>query len=112
MFRHRGLRFSVGSPQYVGAGAARCVGMEIGYGALGAARRIHLVEADVQSDGAGHQQVVVTAGYRAVRSVGAPFVGEIFVETVLVPLRVQPSRITFTRVATIAGLVEMLVWNP
>ena len=107
MFRHRGLRFSVGSPQYVGAGAARCVGMEIGYGALGAARRIHLVEADVQSDGAGHQQVVVTAGYRAVRSVGAPFVGEIWSRSVY-----SPSRITFTRVATIAGLVEMLVWNP
>ena len=50
---------------------------------------VHFVEADVQADGACHQQVVVVAVNGAVSAVGLTLVGEVFVKTADVALGVQ-----------------------
>lgn len=53
------------------------------------ARRVHLVEADMQADGACHQKVVMMAVDSAVSAVRLALVCEVFVETPDVALGVQ-----------------------
>lgn len=59
----------------------------------GAARKdawwVHFVEADVEGDGACHQEVVVVSGGGSVCSVGFALVLEVFVETLRVAFGVE-----------------------
>ncbi len=58
-------------------------------GAADDARRVHLEEADMEADGAGHQEVVVLAVDCAERSVGLALVGEELVDAPFVALLVE-----------------------
>ena len=53
------------------------------------ARGVHFVEADMEADGAGHQQVVVVSVYGAVSAVWFAFVGEVFVKAADVALGIE-----------------------
>lgn len=50
---------------------------------------VHIVETDVQADGACHEQVVVFADNGTVGAVGLAFIYEVFVKTAFVALSVE-----------------------
>ncbi len=72
-----------------GAATGRAVGgLPAGRGDGDAVGMVHAVEADVEAYRAGHEQVVVGAGYRTEGAVRTPLVTQIFVQAKLIPLRV------------------------
>ena len=68
-----------------GAVFSVCVGGASGDDAGG----VHFVEADVETDGARHEEVVVSSEDCSVGAVGFAFVGEVFVEASAVGLGVE-----------------------